>query len=163
MYDIYQVYLEKMNSDPRGPFYRRPLDGPGLRFSIQPVGVNKLSVLIKSCCAAAGLKGQFSNHSGKRTCATSLFQRGVDEQLIMSRTGHRSTAVRAYKRPCPAQAVEVSKILDPPKSKVKIETVTEPTPIDMPAVMPSADRPIYERQGQVFNNCHVSFNFGSTA
>ncbi|XP_033727613.1 uncharacterized protein LOC117316943 [Pecten maximus] len=94
LYDIYKVYLEKINTDPTGPFYRRPLDGPGQRFSSQPVGVNKLSVLIKSCCSAAGLSGQFRNHSGKRTCATPLFQQGVDKQLIMSRTGHRSKSIQ---------------------------------------------------------------------
>ena len=37
------------------------------------------------------------NHSGKVTCATTLFQSGVDEQLIMRQMGHRSDAVQAYK------------------------------------------------------------------
>ena len=49
----------------------------------------------------AGLEGKYSNHMGKRTCATALYQAGVDEQEIMSRTGHRSEkAVRKYKMPC---------------------------------------------------------------
>ena len=49
-------------------------------------------------------------HSGKVTCATQLHERGTfDEQTIMSRTGHRSTAVRTYKRASStlAKAVEI--------------------------------------------------------
>uniref|UniRef100_A0A1X7UEF4 Tyr recombinase domain-containing protein n=1 Tax=Amphimedon queenslandica TaxID=400682 RepID=A0A1X7UEF4_AMPQE len=40
-----------------------------------------------------------TNHSFRGvTAATRLFQAGVDEQLIMKRTGHRSTdGVRIYK------------------------------------------------------------------
>ena len=39
------------------------------------------------------------NHSLRATAATRLFEAGVDEQLIMQRTGHLTTAgVRSYKR-----------------------------------------------------------------
>ena len=42
-------------------------------FGCQAVGVNKMSGIIKSMCVDAGIKGQyFTNHSGKRTRATSL-------------------------------------------------------------------------------------------
>ena len=34
-------------------------------------------------CKKAGIEGNFSNHSGKRTCATSLYDAGIDEQEIM--------------------------------------------------------------------------------
>ena len=34
-----------------------------------------------------------ANHSGKVTCATSLFRSGVDEQLIKKQTSHRSDSV----------------------------------------------------------------------
>ena len=45
----------------------------------------------------AGLVGNFTNHSGKRTCATQLYQAGMDEQEIMSRTGQCSEmVVRKY-------------------------------------------------------------------
>ncbi len=55
--------------------------------------------LHEEMCAKAGLKGNFTNHSGKVTCATQLFEENIDEQLIMRQTGHRSSAVRAYKWP----------------------------------------------------------------
>ena len=47
------------------------------------------------------------------TNATKLFQSGIDEQLIMARTGHRSLeGVRAYKRVSTDQKQSVSMILN---------------------------------------------------
>jgi len=46
-----------------------------------------------------GLMTFFTNHSLRTSAATRLYDAGVDEQLIMLQTGHRSTAgVRSYKR-----------------------------------------------------------------
>lgn len=55
--------------------------------------------------------GFYSNHSLRATCATRLFQKGVDEQLIAHKTGHRSNAIRAYKRASVDQEKEVSDII----------------------------------------------------
>lgn len=66
----------------------------------------------------AGLKGNYTNHSGKRTCSTAFFQKGVDEQEIMGRTGHRSEiGVLAYKRGNADIECTISKALDPPEPK----------------------------------------------
>ena len=47
------------------------------------------------------------------TNATRLFQSGVDEQLIMSRTGHRSVqGVRTYKRVSEDQKLVLSSVLN---------------------------------------------------
>ena len=55
-----------------------------------PVGHNTLNGTISRICRAAGISGFKTNHSLRVTTATRLFQSGVDEQLIMARTGHRS-------------------------------------------------------------------------
>ncbi|XP_061193639.1 uncharacterized protein LOC133201853 [Saccostrea echinata] len=102
-----------------GSFYRRPLPGPEPRFGIHPIGVNKLGTIIKTMCAEAGFVGNFSNHSGKRTCSTTLFQSGFEEQQIMERTGHRSSAVKTYKRQSEQQLLEVSRALEPPQKSLK--------------------------------------------
>ena len=115
LYDIYKLYLDLVGND--GPFYKRSLGGPGDK--LQAVGVNKLSTIIKTMAEKAGMKGKYTNNSGKQSCATTLFQNGVDEQLIMGRTGHRSNAVRAYKRPSQTQQRHVSELLDPPKKSLK--------------------------------------------
>ena len=41
----------------------------------------------------------------------------IDEQVIMRQTGHRSNAVRAYKRPGVEHDLMVSNILQPPSPK----------------------------------------------
>lgn len=100
-----------------GPFYRRPLDNiipKQPRFSVAPVGVNAIRQLLPKAASLAGIQGNITAHSGKVTCATSLFQKNIDEQLIMSRTGHRSTAVRIYKRKCSNHEKNLSKILESP-------------------------------------------------
>ena len=67
-------------------------------------------------CKNANIPDYFTNHSGKRTCATALFQEGVDEQLICSRSGHRSAAVRTYKEQSSTQEKHISSLLDPPSA-----------------------------------------------
>lgn len=63
-----------------------------------PVGVNTLASVVTRLCSAAGFKGFFTNHSLRATSATRMFDADVDEQLIMAKTGHASSAVRCYKR-----------------------------------------------------------------
>ena len=41
----------------------------------------------------AGIEGNFRNHSLRKACATRLFRKGVDPQLIAEQTGHRSSAI----------------------------------------------------------------------
>ena len=55
------------------------------------------------------------------TTATRLFNEKVDEQLVMERTGHRSTAVRAYKRTSAKLQQEISNILQPPMPKQDVK------------------------------------------
>jgi hypothetical protein len=97
-----------------GYFYKRPAQTGHLKFTKAPIGVNKLSDIVKNMCQRAGLQGYFTNHSGKRTCATVLYQAGIDEQAICDRTGHRSTAVREYKSSSIEQQKRISSILEPP-------------------------------------------------
>ncbi|XP_062620651.1 uncharacterized protein LOC134282241 [Saccostrea cucullata] len=117
MADYFKVHLDALGNE--GSFYRRPLAGSPPRYGSQLVGVNKLKSMMKVICEKAGLKGNYANHSGKRTCATALYQNGVDEQEIMGRTGHRSeVGVRAYKHGNAEIACTVSKVLNPPEPKL---------------------------------------------
>ena len=59
------------------------------------------------------------NHSGRVTCCTRLFNNGFDEQMITGRSGHRSNAVRLYKRPSVEQEKFVSLALDAPQDAVE--------------------------------------------
>ncbi|VDI17737.1 Hypothetical predicted protein [Mytilus galloprovincialis] len=99
------------------------------------LGANRLGLLMKTICQKGELKGNFSNHSGKRTLATRLYQAGVSEQMIMDRTGHRSEkAFRTYKRPADFMLKDVSNILNPSNKQIKLE---DPKPLtDTRAILP---------------------------
>ena len=59
---------------------------------------------LKNICSQAGIQGYKTNHSIRTTAATRLYQAGVDKQVVMERTGHRSLeGVRSYKRTCDDQ------------------------------------------------------------
>lgn len=130
--NILYYYEKYLGAVGEGSFYKRPLQGE-LRYSNQVVGVNKLKNFMKEICQLSGLEGRYTNHSGKKTCATTLYQQDVPEQEIMKRTGHRSVAgVRKYQKPNTSMLVDISNKLNPPKPStnsltVKTETVTQPS------------------------------------
>ena len=77
------------------------------------MGHNNLSKVVKNLCAAAEIEGYKTNHSLRATCATRLFENDVDEQLIMERTGHRSSqGVRSYKRTSHVHHHKMSVVID---------------------------------------------------
>ena len=50
-------------------------------------------------CAKDQIQGYKTNHSLHATAASRLYHKGIDEQLVMERTGHRNIeGVRSYKR-----------------------------------------------------------------
>ena len=49
-------------------------------------------------CEAAGVKWKTA-HCLRVTCASSLFNAGVEEKLLRERTGHRSNALFKYEKP----------------------------------------------------------------
>ena len=55
--------------------------------------MNTLQDVVKKMCAKAGLQGHYTNHSLWSTCATQMYQAGVNEQLIAEVMGHRSLAI----------------------------------------------------------------------
>lgn len=166
--DYYKMYLDGL--DNAGSFYRRPLQGSPPKYGNQLVGVNKLKSMMKVICKKAGLEGNYSNHSGKRTCATQLYMAGVDEQEIMRRTGHRSEkVVRKYKQPCDDILKKVSAVLEPIPGVAKslekrkreddMETDTE-LPCRPTKTLRSFGSDITNaKNGQYFQNCNISFNF----
>lgn len=91
-------------------FYLQPRKKfrPGMWYLDKPVSENKLRDVIKDICESAGLPGFYTNHSLRSTSATTMYQGDIDEQIIQEITGHRSLAVRSYKRTCDKQRKEAS-------------------------------------------------------
>ena len=132
--ELYKKYCSHRPVDVIGDtFYLSPLSKPKgmVWFKNQPIGIHTLASTVKRLCEKAGIEGYKTNHSLRVTTATRLFQSGVDEQLIMERTGHRSTdGIRAYKRSCPEQAEQLSKVLNLERREVL------PTSQEKPKLLP---------------------------
>ena len=87
-----------------------PENRPDHAFYVQPLKKNIGLLVFKptagtsntrwhSLCKQAGITGFKTNPSLGATAATRLYQSGVDEQLVMERTGHRSLdGIQHYKR-----------------------------------------------------------------
>ncbi len=100
---------------PKGAFYLQPLKNPKSNcwYSIKPIGHNTLEGTVARLCKEAGIPGFRTNHSLRATTATRLYQAGVDEQLVMERTGHQSLeGVCSYKHTSEAQQANLSDILN---------------------------------------------------
>ena len=107
---LFQKYISHRPPDSTS-FYLTPLRKlkSDIWYSKMPVGHNTLATTVGRICKKAGILGFKTNHSLRVTSATWLFQCGVDEQLIMSNTGHRSIdGVRSYKRISEEQKKSIS-------------------------------------------------------
>ncbi|XP_052763072.1 uncharacterized protein LOC128205461 [Mya arenaria] len=109
-------------------FYWKQLPGTAtvsIAFSSQVVGGNTLGTFIKSMFQEAGISTKcrnIRNHSGKVTLFIRLYKDSFDEQAIMSRSGHRSTAVRDYKRTSTALRRSLIDRLQPPMAPITTAT-----------------------------------------
>ena len=113
---LYKKYMSLCPPDaPAGSFYLQPARTPtsSFWFSCRPLGHNPLGNTVARMCRSAGISGFKTNHSLRATSTSRLYQSGVDEQLVMERTGHRSVAgVRSYKRTSDQQREALSDILN---------------------------------------------------
>ena len=109
---LYKEYMElRPPSAPNDVFYLQPLQKPtsSCWYQTRPLGHNTLSKTVQKLTEKVGLEGQYTNHSLRRTCVTRLFHEGVEEDTIMSITGHRSAGgVRAYKELSHSQQLDLS-------------------------------------------------------
>ena len=81
-------------------------------FEKVPVGINTLNEVLPDLCEAAGVKRKTA-HCLRVTCASALFNAGVEEKLICERTGHRSNALLKYEKPSEENKGKVSYLLGP--------------------------------------------------
>jgi hypothetical protein len=78
----------------------------------------------------------------------------------MERTGHRSTAVRAYKRQSEQQQIDVSRALEPPMKYPKTEKSVEENARVVDAGENASVRfPAGERRMIHLENCSVCMSF----
>ena len=153
-------------------FYFRPLpnNGSGIpRFGKQAVGRNTLPQLIPEMCKAAGIQGRKTGHSGKVTCATTLYHQNFSDQLIKERRGHRSLeALHKYKRTGSDQQHEVSMALLPPVDETGKENLPTARDDDDDDFVPLKKKPKFNPEDvkamfprPTLSNCTFNINFGS--
>jgi len=92
-------------------FYFKP-NSKRFAYDKQAVGINKLNGILPSMWKEAGFKPK-SSHCPRVTCASALFNAGVEETLIRHRTGHRSNPLFKYEKVSEMRSTEVSDILAP--------------------------------------------------
>ena len=109
---------------------------------------------LRRLCKSAGIEGYKTNHSLRATVTSRLYQAGVDEQLVMERTGHRSVeGVRSSKRTSDDQRMALSDILNKrPRSNVTmdLEVVAQSAPATVPQNLLSS-KSSYQQQFQALN------------
>ena len=80
-------------------------------FRDSPAGENRMRSLVKDLCSKAGIPGYYTNHSLQTTSCTRMYNCDIDEQVIQEISGHRSLAVRSYKKTCEKQRRNATKCI----------------------------------------------------
>ena len=114
--ELYRLYIglcETVGKD-ISAFYFKPKPRT-LGFYKVPVVINSLNKILPDLYCAVGIKKKTA-HCLRVTCASRLFQSGVDEKLIRERTGHVSNALFKYEKASEDQAKHVSNILSADQS-----------------------------------------------
>ena len=113
LYEKYTAHRPAIQKCKDTSFYLQPIDKPvnEIWYKVTPIGINTLCKTVKRLCQSAGIEGHKTNHSLRATAASRLYNSNVEEQLICETTGHRSTAVRSYKRTSNDQKNYVSDLL----------------------------------------------------
>ncbi|XP_053402220.1 uncharacterized protein LOC123548692 isoform X4 [Mercenaria mercenaria] len=121
---IYKIYETYLNLIPRsGPFYKKPLEG--LRFSAGNISQRDLKGMMKRFFNEAGISmdiRNISNHSGRVTLCSTLYNNQFSDKSVMSRSKHCSNAVRTYQRQDLELLNKISNTLKPvlPENKSNI-------------------------------------------
>jgi len=101
LHSLFKQYNSRCPSNrPDNALYLKPLSTPKghIWYSKVPLGHNLLQNTVSHLMKSVNYTGYYTNHSLRASAATRLFTSSVDEQAIMSVTGHSSTdGVRAYK------------------------------------------------------------------
>lgn len=153
--------------------YLRPANHPTANcwYSKQPLRHTTLSKTVARLCTCAGIHGHKTNHSLRATTTSRFYHSGVDEQLVMERTGHSSLeGVRSYKRTSEAQREALSDILNRPKRPRtnNAELALQPPRPVTPTQYISAETQNHHLHGlslpsATFKNCNINFYIGYAA
>jgi len=174
---LFKRYCDLCPKDaPPHAFYLRPAQHPTAEcwYSRAPLGHTTLANTVSRICKLAGIEGYKTNHSLRATATSRLYQAGVDEQLVMERTGHRSLeGVRSYKRTSDTQREALSDILNCRSKRCRVDDTVQQCPNTTTDVQSSSGATIFSNNqhsqelwalshlSAVFNNCTVNIYVGT--
>ena len=124
--ELYMEYVRHRPLDtlePDSPFYlavnTRMTDNPRSWYKRAPLGIHSLGSTMKDMAVEAGLEGNFTNHSVRKTLCTNLLQAGVAPTLIQQISGHKNVAsISSYASASKAQVKKMNEILNNPVENV---------------------------------------------
>ena len=155
---LFKMYRQMCPADaPPDAFYLQPSKKPSSScwYTKSPLGHSSLSTTVARLCKSAGIDGFKTNHSLRATATSRLYQSGVDEQLVMERTGHRSIeGVRSYKRTSDSQREALSDILNGPK---RPKSATNSSPPATSVFSSTQQSQQLNLSSATFQNCTVNF------
>ena len=111
IFSIFSVGLVEVFAKNGNAFYDKASEAK-FGFEKVPVGISTLNKVLPDLCEAAGVKRKTA-HCLHVTCASSLFNAGVEERLILERTGHWSNALLKYEKPSEENKGKLSYLLGP--------------------------------------------------
>ena len=112
--------------------------------------------MLKEMCRDAGIAGNYTNHSLHAYGATTSFQAGCSENLILQRTGHRSLeALRQYERTSQSQLLGVSDVMAGVKSTQQKQSMSSTVTKKSSLVVNTS--PTIALSGCNFTGCSVNF------
>ena len=127
--------------------------------SRRALGYHPLSTTVSQVCKSARITGYKTNHLLRATSTSRLYQSGVDEQLVIERSGHRSTeGVRSYKRTSDEQRCALSDMLNSVRKTAR--TTIDPSPDPAPSTHSTVFHPLSSFLGPTnqYINCTLNFS-----
>ena len=105
-------------------------------YSKKMIGHTMLSSTVGRLCRLAGIEGYYTNHSLCATITTRLYKSGINKQLVVERTDHRSMeGVRSYKRTSDEQREAISDLLNCEQSTLVVSAVKQYKPSTIVALL----------------------------
>ena len=122
--EVYKAYAAKRPADycnEGDPFYiathtlQSCMKANSQWFKRQPIGVNKLSSIMKRMAAIAGIEKKLTNHSARKHLVQKLSENNVPANQIMQITGHRNIrSINNYSHTNETQHKAISRTLSTP-------------------------------------------------
>jgi hypothetical protein len=125
VYNIFEKYLALIPKV--GSFYRKPLDG--FRFSANNIAQRDLKGMMKRFFSEAGISTDnrnISNHSGRVTLCSTLYNQKFSDKSVMSRSKHSSNSVHVYQKEDFSLSDNICLALEPPETSTSKPVKCEP-------------------------------------